>query len=746
MTMKFFRLTSLQVLLTILAIPALAQTTIQPGVVMEYREDKPQRPLKGVEIEVKYAPSTTSNQKGAFSLQFNRLKPGSKVEVRKISKPGYVIYNDNAVKQWNISNNGTAFTILMADAKWFERVKNSLSSKAIVNREKKYKQEVARLEQKVKKGELSLQEKETQIMKLEDEFERLKDSIPAYAEFVTRININECTSQQAMIIRSLKEGEIELDEAIMRLRGLDFIGAYERACEAKRELESQIHNIDTSRDSSLSGCDNYIAILKLAGGKDNYREIGNILKRAALADTTNLERVLDYAQFASQQNDLIEAAHFFRIYVNQIEDKEMLVMGLLGIARGEMQAKNWNSSLFFFDEAKDIAAELVTDSTSNSLQLYNVAQFEKTSLLYELGRYTEADSIMSIIYPYFESRNDGSINGKSYLSTIQNNWANICRKIGQNDHAEQLLTNCLSLSRDLYELDSLNYGHDLSKSLSSLGGFYAAIKKYDEADKCYLESLDILSKLFKKNPDAFAETLFKVKTNYAVSLKNQKRFQESERVYLDLIQLGNELKSRNRIAFGRFLSGAYCNIGNLYVHNNRLSEAEDFAKEGLSLLMVLSENDTLSYNYELFATCVSLSQIMVYQKKYDEAENYVIRAIKYNERLKKADQIASQLNIYGLLKNLAIINYYKREFVKAEEYYIRAIDIMKKLYTRNPDQNETEYISIKYSLGGLYDVLERIDDAKKQFSEVIELTKGKESQYQDYIDKINVTMDNWSNN
>ena len=744
--MKYLRFVSLHVLLTILAIPTFAQTTTQPGVVMEYREDKPQRPLKGVEIEVKYAPSTTSNQKGAFSLQFNRLKPGSKVEVRKISKPGYVVYNDNAVKQWNISNKGTAFTILMADAKWFERVKNSLSNKAIANREKKHKQEVAKLEQQVREGKLSLQEKETQIMELEDEFERLKDSIPAYAEFVTRININECTSQQAKIIRSLKDGEIELDEAIKRLRGLDFIGAYEKACEAKRELESQIHRIDPVKDSSLSGCDNYIAILKLAGGKDNYREIGDILKRAALADTINLERVLDYAQFASQQNDLIEAAHFFKIYVKQIKDKEMLVMGTLGIARGEMQAKNWNSSLFFFDKAKDIAAELVTDSTSNSLLLYNVVQFEKTSLLYDLGRYIEADSIMSIIYPYFESRNDGSINGKRYLSTLQCNWANICRTIGQNDHAEQLLTNSLSLSRDLYELDSLKYGRDLSESLNSMGHFYETIKKYEEADKYYMESLDILTSLFQHNPDAFAETLLKIKTNYAVSLKNQKRFEESEREYLNLIELAKDIRLRNEIAFGRYLPGAYCNLGNLYLNSNRLSEAEQSYNESLSLLLKLSENDTLSYNKELLATYMSLSKFMVNQKKYDKAEEYLTSAIKINERLKSAHPIASQSNIFALLKNLAIINYYKRDFEKAESYFISAIDIMKKLYMRNPDQNENEYISIKYSLGCLYDVLKQIDDAKKQFSEVIELTKGKEIQYKDYIDKINDAIDNWSNN
>lgn len=588
--MKLFRLTSLQVLLTILAIPALAQTTIQPGVVMEYREDKPQRPLKGVEIEVKYAPSTTSNQKGAFSLQFNRLKPGSKVEVRKISKPGYVIYNDNAVKQWNISNNGTAFTILMADATWFNTVKNSLTSRSIANREKKHKQEIKRLEDQVKAGTLTIQEKEKRILELEDEMEQLKDCVPAYADFVTRINVNECSTQQADIIRALKRGEIELDEAVRRFRGLNLIEALETAYDAKKELESQFHIIDNNIESLYSGIDNEVAILKLAGGRDSFEEIGILLKRAALVDTTNLDRVLDYAQFASQQNELVEAAQFFKIYCNQTKDKEMLVMGVLGIARGEMQAQHWKSSSFFFNQATELATGLLTDSTKNALMLFNLVQFEKSSMLSAIKKYDEADSILHGIYPFFVDFSNKSVNGKYYLTCIQNNWAKICRKKGRFSEAEDLLLQCINLTRELYDLDSIKYGGDLGITMNELGMLLMKQEKYEAAEDYYRNALMEVNKVFIKNPNKYRELYFRVLMNCADCYTKQHKLNEADQLYTVAIEQSIILKDNNPEAWSMFYVQALYQRGTNNLEMNDLNNAELCFNNCLLIINELLDN------------------------------------------------------------------------------------------------------------------------------------------------------------
>lgn len=88
----------------IIAITAHAQTT-QYGIVQEYNEKAKKTPLAGVELNVRSAGHTVSDNKGAFSLRFLTLKPGEKVNVRRIEKLGYEIFNKEAVEQWNINPN-----------------------------------------------------------------------------------------------------------------------------------------------------------------------------------------------------------------------------------------------------------------------------------------------------------------------------------------------------------------------------------------------------------------------------------------------------------------------------------------------------------------------------------------------------------------------------------------------------------------------------------------------------------------
>ena len=732
--MKFFRLTSLQVLLTILAIPALAQTTIQPGVVMEYREDKPQRPLKGVEIEVKYAPSTTSNQKGAFSLQFNRLKPGSKVEVRKISKPGYVIYNDNAVKQWNISNNGTAFTILMADAKWFERVKNSLSSKAIANREKKHKQEVARLEQKVKEGELSLQEKETQIMKLEDEFERLKDSIPVYAEFVTRININECTSQQAKIIRSLKDGEIELDEAIKQLRGLDFIGAYEKACKAKRELESQIHNIDTDKDSSLSGCDNYIAILKLAGGINNYREIGDILKRAALADTTNLERVLDYAQFASQQNMLDEAKSYYELYCKQINDEEKWLKAAVYLASTYRDLELYENAKSCYGEILS-RANLLSDTTLK-VEISTIVLNENAIMLINMNQIDEALNFIKPIYDnLIECENMNELE-KHRLDVVTNNYGVIMKRKGEYDNSKVLLQQSLSLNKQLFAIDSLRYASNLYQSYRSLGLLYNHLKEFGQAEYYYLKALNTISSSFNNNPDRFFPDYITILIDLAGCYSNEDKLQESETTYLRMVNVVDSLIELRPQVYEKYGAVLYQNIANFYQKQNKLDLSYQYINRSLHILEKKYKAYPMTYSRDLFSNYITVSNIQYGLEDYKQAEAYLLKAKAIYDNFPNSFQ---KSHYYALLQNSGYVKLKLNDIESAISFFEEAMRVVEYLFSVSSGY-ENKVIRTKLRLGQCYYKIGNKEKAIALFNEILNLTKGKEDKYQDLLDEIKVTM------
>ena len=73
--------------------------TIQNGVIQEYNERAKKTPLGGVELNVRSAGSTVSDGNGNFKLQFLTLKPGEKVNVRRVEKLGYEIFNKEAVEK-----------------------------------------------------------------------------------------------------------------------------------------------------------------------------------------------------------------------------------------------------------------------------------------------------------------------------------------------------------------------------------------------------------------------------------------------------------------------------------------------------------------------------------------------------------------------------------------------------------------------------------------------------------------------
>ncbi len=737
--MKLFRLASLQVLLTILALPALAQTT-QPGVVMEYREDKPQRPLKGVEIEVKYAPSTKSNQEGAFSLHFNRLKPGSKVEVRKISKPGYVIYNDNAVKQWNISNNGTAFTILMADGKWFNRVKSTLSDKALADHEKKQKKEIERLERLVKDGQLSLQDKERQLMELEDEYERLKDSIPSFADFVTRINVNECSSQQANIIRSLKEGEIELEEAVKQLRELDLIGAYEKACKAKKELLSQVHVIDRSSDTLLYGIENHIAILKLAGGKDSYNEIGDILKRIALADTTNLERVLDYAQFASQQNLLDDAKSFYEIYCNQIGDNEKWLRSALYLAGTNRELGLYEDAKICYDRIMS-RVNVISDTTVK-VEISTIAINEYAVMLIKMNQIEEALLFIKPLYENLINSENNSELERHRLEVVVNNYGVIMKLKEEYEKAEVLFRKSIEINQELFAIDSLKYANDLQLSYRSLGLLYKKLNKFGQAEECFTKALGIISSSFKNNPDRFFRDYINLKTDIADCYSHNNKEREAEITYLESINVIDSLIKMRPNVYEIYGTVLYQNVANYYQRQKKPELSIEYINRSLPIIEKKYRMYPMTYCRDLFANYITVSNIQYSVEDFKLAESYLLKAEEIYDKYPSCFQ---KLEHYALLYNFGYVEIKLKDIEKAISYFEKALILAKDLYNVSTGY-EKKLISVNFLLGQCYGETGNRTKAKKLFNDIFDLTKGKEDQYQSFINDINEILNRWSDN
>ena len=141
-------------------------TKMQKKYVKKYNDAKKKTPLAGVELVVNNAGSNVSGKDGRFTLSFRTLKPGDKVDVRKIEKTGYEIFNKDALEAWRIANDGSEFMVVLCKSAKFKALKdqyNAVSSKSYA---KQQKMDEDRLTNLLKEGKLQQAEYEKKLKRV----------------------------------------------------------------------------------------------------------------------------------------------------------------------------------------------------------------------------------------------------------------------------------------------------------------------------------------------------------------------------------------------------------------------------------------------------------------------------------------------------------------------------------------------------------------------------------------------------
>ena len=314
----------LTIIFLAIALTALAQAT-QPCVVKQYNQKQQKTPLAGVQVEVRGAQTATSAANGALSLQFATLKPGDRVPFRAATKAGFELMNKTAVEQWNISRDQKPFEIVLIQSAYFTQLKGNLKQSSVDSYHKKYEQTLAELERQKKEGKLKEQEYYDKLNELEDRYDSQLKNLDAYVDQFARIDLSELSEQEQRFVELAHAGR--LDEAAEAYNSLNAAGKYITAVENVRKLNEDIAKLEDEKAQQQEAAKTFFAMLqrqvntlKLAGGEENYRKAGELLKRAALADTTNVEVVWIYADFAHNQKDFKDAERFYLICLNGSKD------------------------------------------------------------------------------------------------------------------------------------------------------------------------------------------------------------------------------------------------------------------------------------------------------------------------------------------------------------------------------------------------------------------------------------------
>lgn len=719
----------------------LAQAT-QYGIVKEYNERLDKTPLNNVEIIISNANSTASDNNGDFVLQFRTLKPGDKVNVRRIEKLGYEIFNIEALEQWHIARDNKPFIIVMCKSDKFKRIRDTYNRVSSESYEKQYKKEEARLAAERNKGKLKEAEYEAEIKKLNEEYDHQLENLDNYIDHFARIDLSELSSTEAEIIELVQQGEI--DKAINLYEQQNLEEKYKNQVKINQQVETAIQNLfevkrqsEVSRDSIFASIKRKNETLRLAGGVENFNKIELSLKDVAQYDTTNLEAVWEYAQFSYQQANFNSAIDFFLIFARSCKDEWKKALAYTQIADTHRKLKRYDNCAIYLEHAYKLIKELANNNPDIYQDKLAQVLVSKSLMLYETNQLTEAEKVMVEVCDVYTKLASDSTEGFVYkLSKAQNNLGNIYRRIHQFDMAERYMKASLQNTERLYAQNPRKYLFDLASTRNNLGLIYRTIHKNDQAESCYKQAIDEIYQLMIYNPDAYREEYLKYLSNMGVFLKAMKRYEDAEVYYVKTLQQADTLYSLNREAYAMYWGNTLLNIGNLYIKMNRLDDAKNNLLRSLPIIERLYKQSPNAFRVSYFSVNASLGNVCVCKKQYEEAEPYMLKSLDLGEQLSKMNPQAFGGEYYMILQNLGIMYMDLGNTKNAELFNIKALEIAENLYKERPDIYEEKIVSAKYVLGDFYKMNGHTKKAKKYLIETLEICKQHEEQYQQRIDKI----------
>ncbi len=636
---------------------------------MEYTEHHEKRPLAGVIINVKDAGSKTSSQDGSLTLQFNTLKPGNKVELTSAKKEGYEIMNKDGVKQWFISSDNTPFTILLIKSNYFTLLKQRITQTSTNSYKTKFNKAKKEIEELKKNGKIKEDEYNQRLEELEQERKNALQNLNNYIDQFARIDLSEVSEEEQKILNMVEQGQI--DEAVKAYDELNISNKLRQARdEIKKLTEAEVKISDKKAEKTneikelIAKQEREIATLKIAGGKDNFDKICRILKENALADTSNLEEVIKYADFAYTQNNYKEAEKFYLICLNG-SDLLYNFLALYGLA----QIFEYTNRENLAEECLEFVLKVLENTNekdflaiSTSLQVHLGALYAQTEDYIKANEF-----ILHAIEGLTQLSDQNSEKQRNELASIWHNLGVYYNyAISDYTKAEEFLLKALENFNQLFNQDPDTYRGDLAKTQHSLGNLYSKLDKHTRAEEFYHKALESYNQLFDQNPDAYRKELAATQKSLANWYFKLPEYTKAEEFYLKTLENYDQLFIKDPNTYRENLAWTQFRLGDVYCNVNKDSIAEGFYLKALENYNQLFIKDPKTYREDLAWTQDKLGDVYCNVNKDSIAEGFYLKALENYRLLLEEKSDTFLLNIGSVQFSLLTL-YYNES--KLDKYY-----------------------------------------------------------------------------
>lgn len=677
-------------LLSFLLFPAFALAqAVQPCVVKQYNQKDAKTPLAGVLVEVRGAGTKVSDAQGVLTLNFTTLKPGDRVVKRGITKDGYEIFNTSAVEQWTISRDRTPFQIVLVRSDYMRQLKQTLRDNSLENYKLKYEQTKKQLKKEQEAGKLKDEEYRKEMEKLENQYDNALKDLDNYIDQFAHFDLNEVSTEEQRILDMVQKGQIDeavkayenlqLSEKLLQERA-DLKKLDEASARIEEEKARKEENISALRDA----LDREITTLKLAGGRENFEKIAQILKEQALADTTDYEAVKEYAFFSFIQRDYSESLRYYLICLQLVKGdtvREAGVYGWLGNIYGYMHNHteeekcrltelDYRTKIYEQDPSKANLNELSIAQT-NVGNIYRYKDTVKAEYFLKLG----LENVKKLI-SYDDSKYRASYFG-ALMMMGQYYWT-----VGNYTKAKEYCEEAIALGELLCQLELegnnslIGYCSGRANLIMLLANCYTKLHDYVNAEKFYIQSLEEFQILAPKNPKVNLLGLALIQNEIANLYEEMGEYEKKQKYSIDalnsyytIFQWDSSMSRR------RAIESLQTSIGIYYQYvNYNYAMAEQYYLAALRHINILMEYDSTQYLSHLAIVQKFLGDCYYESGNFIESEKYYLAALGNYGLLSKIDTAFKTKSLVDIQKNLGNIFYSREDFANAETYYLLVLE------------------------------------------------------------------------
>ena len=716
------------VLLAVLFVQA--QTITQNGVSYRYNGKNPRTPIGGVYIK----PVTADNgvvsnaSNGSFSVVLKNLKMGSRIGNVKVTKQGMMVFNQQAVDEWNVRKD--PLCLILCDANEFQKQKKNLIAIGERQAKLKYDKKLAELKKKNEAQQLQIDDYYNKLDSLEKEYQNALKHMDEYADVFARIDESEVDTLAQRAIELFNKGEI--DESIRLFEQGNYMKKLDDALHTKAQAQNLRNVADSAEALADKDIEEYVKSIKAQVSayqvRNNYEKVGELLKGMADKLQTS-DAIWDYILFCKMQNkfkeeELYSYKIFQLIEQGNYQKKEILLLPLY-ISLGDLSC-----NLQDFSDSENIlktALEICCRQSKDNPDLEPGLLFIYKSLgqLYQkMHRLGESEAMYKSELEVYErlSKNNPKVY-EPELADLYVNLGVLYYDLHRFSDSEAMYKSALEIRKRLAVDNPKVHEPELATSYNNLGVLYNNLQRFSDSEAMYKSALEIQKRLATDNPKAYEPELASSYNNLGILYCDIKRFSDSEAMHKSALEISKRLAIDYPKAYEEDLASSYNNLGNLYYDTERFNDSEAMYKSALEIRKRLATDNPKVYEPELATSYNNLGVLYNDLQRFSDSEAMYKSALEIRKRLAVDSPKVYEPGLATSYNNLGNLYYDTKRFNDSEIMEKSSLEILEHLSKDNPDVYESNIATCYDKLGSIYSKMQRFTDSETMYKLALEIRK-----------------------